>query len=368
MLNNLIGLLLTCFASTALASGIDPLLGLLHAEKMNPNFSFTFPFLASDISKVVVANGIYNFLLYPGPGNSDSPMFWHDGLDLRIPAGTPVYSQCSGFVSVREAGKYHSSVSIDETNEAGDRVGRLWTFTHIEMKTVSAEVLAAIAQQKIILKNTHLANVVRWVENEPGIPDQISVYDNLRYDHIHVTAKVDDNFVNLSRYAKYQDDVPPHIQNIYFVKNNTVEAVVAEGSHVRGEVDVAVENLDFVTGNPFPFTGVVQGKIEILDDSASVVFQRELVLPRILGDVNALYFQKLNVNGQTIRAVGDQFDRKSFFNFMHLDAIEKNGTTNAQGTWDTSLVPAGRYKLKVTIGDAKDNFSTQQVEFFVEHN
>jgi hypothetical protein len=341
--------------------------GLLPSEASQPNFKFPMPFFAEDLAKVQVARGYDDYLRYFYANTFGGEMY-HDGLDLRVPAGTRVRAIKPGRVTLREAQPFHSSISIDETDANGNSVGRRWSYTHIEFKTLPQNILDAAKTGNIVEAGEEIAQVVRWIEGYPGIEDQISPFDEKRYDHLHFQLNTGTATVNLSRYLDYADDIKPEIRTVYFVKDNskTVLSSTNNRQAVSGKVDIAIDVIDFANNSPFPMNTINAAEINVRNSLGNVVYTRKFNELTNRTTIKDLFLNTLEEGSTKIEAQGDQFARRSFFVMTHLSESGFDGSSDAKGGWDTGSVVRGIYKVEVVVKDEKLNVGRVEVEVLVD--
>jgi len=138
-------------------------------------------------------------------------MAWfHHGLDLKAPAGTPVYAPTGGIVDV---GYYYPRVKIPYTygvSIEGDN-GYRWEFHHIDPRTVPQEIIDLAKKHGHVASGAMLGRIYDASEMNAGI-----------FPHVHVNVIDQRGFYQnpLNFFPPFKSQNKPIIRAIYFVNRN----------------------------------------------------------------------------------------------------------------------------------------------------
>lgn len=171
---------------------------------------------------------------------------FHHGLDMRAPAGTPVYAPVAGVVGM---GYYYPRAQVPYTYEVfidGDD-GFRWEFHHIDQETIPKKVADLAKRHGRVERGVLLARIYDAPKFDPNIPA-----------HVHVDVIDRDGFYHnpLKFFPRVSDKTAPKIQGIYIVDvNNHVIAGRAQGIGLPtllppGKYELVLDIIDIIDGAP----------------------------------------------------------------------------------------------------------------------
>ena len=261
--------------------------------------------------------------LYHGTGSFS----FHQGVDIVVPDGTPVYPVESGVVTLSQKMKVFVRPGR----------GRSQQYWHI--------VPAVRVGQTVVASTTVLGNVRR------------------SYGHVHFSDVVDGRAVNPlapGRLTPYVDHTPPRVGPVELLRPATGAEVLPE--LVRGRVEIGVVAGDRPDrGGPGMWTGlpttpaVVAWKVEQAADDATVVPTRKVFdvrkrVPRA-EDFWKVYLRGTHQNMATFKL--HRFWRQQGLFVFRL------------GELDTRRLADGIYTISVTALDIRGNAATAREVFTV---
>ena len=199
--------------------------------------------------------------------NYASIPYFHGGVDLRVPAGTPVYAPVKGrvrlsryridasnaprrFVYYREPfrspapGQQRSNNDRNRYLEISltDEAGRNWMIRHIDPDSVPQKIRFFATTSEVLPAGSHLGNVIAW--HIPVTPRKET------YDHIHFeVTDAPGNYLNpLLLLPPRPDLLPPQIGGIWFCPNEREKAFPTYTGvpRISGNVDIIAEIADYV--------------------------------------------------------------------------------------------------------------------------
>lgn len=167
---------------------------------------------------------VNNFGLYQGDADPSSA-YLHDGIDIGLPNGTPIYAVAGGVVRANIGGNefYRTLIVEDE-----DQAGYGWGYTHVNSFLVQPG--------DRVKQGTRLA-VVNFAGLEHIHLDRVKLPPGGRWDEFFPLIHLDPE-----PYFEYTDTEQPIFQGSFrYVKDQSDEAFLpgADGKvHVSGDVDI----------------------------------------------------------------------------------------------------------------------------------
>jgi hypothetical protein len=138
--------------------------------------------------------------------------YFHHGIDMIAPFGTPVYTPCAGQVVNIENYSYPSELYWEVA--ILDPQGYVWQYHHIEQSSIPQAIYQAYAAYQadhqngaLITANTHIGNIVPWPVESFGYI----------FNHIHLNIlAAGDIYLNPLEFLDYtyRDEQAPQIQRV----------------------------------------------------------------------------------------------------------------------------------------------------------
>ncbi len=297
-----------------------------------------------------IGNSYGEFQYYGG-----SPYF-HPGIDILAPAGTPIYSVSSGYVKavLTISADLHWRVAIG--NSAGPEETEGWLYAHLDQATI------AVSEGDWVDEGQYLGDLVFW---------PVAGFHHLHFVKVRNSGVVwnsDWDFVGnpLDEMEQIGDTVAPKFEMAYGhqllgFNQNESGSYFPERAPLSGDVDIICKAYDYVnsdrwqvaphrldyriegavsTGwtNVFTFTGELD-----FDNNIDVIYQDDNVVnSRGNYDHRDFYFSLTNGNGN--------------------DVIE---ATDLAYAWNTADYPNGSYTIHVRATDRAGNVTEETMEVAV---
>lgn len=308
-------------------------------------------------------------------------------MDLRVPAGTKVFSPISGKIRISayriEASRkplkfeYLRSpfrqkpqigsryVEIAVTDESG----RIWMFRHLDPGELPPDLLEKERAGIPVRAGEQLGVVVAW--NAPILPDP-AIYHHMHFEILDP----DGYYFNPAAILKpLKDSIPPVIHGVWFVPDEGGKAFPpARGGipTVRGGIDIVAGITDSADGNRYIHSAYkirmgirAEAGEQVVPDADIVEWDR---LP-IKGDrtqmATVLYKESLTCDRKTIESNGNQGPR--FFLNILTNGDRKNGYSPGY-CFQTKNVPDGRYFVDIEASDLNGNTASGTWEFLVKNH
>lgn len=200
----------------------------------------------------------YGAVGQPLPLNGNDPATFHAAVDLQAPAGTGVFLLRPGRIVKaysNKRGQFHeATIELNEVDGDGLATNRFWIYTHLSADAVPAAVWSASDAGTTLPAGTSLGAINAWAfGGTTGVPEQIDVSNGARFDHLHLSLRVDEHFCNPLPFLSYADKEAPVVSAFHLLRAGTSEAL---GGDASGQaVDLVIEAYDLTTrnGQPSPF-------------------------------------------------------------------------------------------------------------------
>jgi murein DD-endopeptidase MepM/ murein hydrolase activator NlpD len=290
-----------------------------------------------------VAN-LFHTPLRPGTPKA----YFHGGIDIRKPRGTPVLAVADGTVRVYREGAFDNLV-LTQAN------GQEWEYRHLGPDSVPAAVRKAEKEKTDVAAGTVIGEVGAW--DGP-------------YDHLHLNRRDKDGKIRdpLFELIPVKDTVPTRIRAILFVRDGDDEPIEPGPDGVvtvSGKVDVVLDAIDRMDGetwgNPPALVHLRFGDREKLREYRPFVGGLPLEpvrpVPRYpRGDALCVYL----MTGPLACVNRIPGDPKQRFSVVVTNVGPAN-RPNADGCWDTTKTPDGDVTLSVRTRDHGGNWSERKV-------
>jgi hypothetical protein len=300
-----------------------------------------------------------------------SQAYFHHGVDIRRPSGTPAYAPRGGRVTQLY---YYNSPPLYFEVEITDTDGYRWQFHHIAETTVPQAVRSAYTNGTPIAAGQHIGDVVAW---------PVSAYGML-YHHVHLNViGPDGRFMNpLNFMHQHADTAAPVVRRV-FVGANAGSSALNDGTNgatVSGRVDVWAECEDLIPNEPYQLTLYkLTWELEEVGNTRShhlpeTTFWRFNFLPggsSTSANVHDVFKPSLSTPIGTVRTQGDYNARRFVYTVTNRVG---SGVNDASGYWDTAQVrnglrvwPNGQYRLTVRAYDGRGNSGSRSITVTVNN-
>jgi hypothetical protein len=306
---------------------------------------------------------VNNFGLYQG---SDAPesVYFHDGLDIVLPNGTPLYAIAPGYVRAIIGQPPYRHMIVEDA----ERPGWAWQYVHIDD--------IAFRVGEFVPDGAALA-VVSFVGLEHVHLNRVLIEEGGSWNDVYALS-----FVQSIHLFEFNDTEPPTIQTPFRYFINDADLELRDGSPVRvsGEVDIVAAMRDggqYAHGN----AGSLRGYGDRLAPERAVVSIARGDRPNEpVWEHVAFDFSKLVLGFRRGFSLRDPDRVYTIFKFRPLvqtappgnynrvfsyyvltnrgnDEVEPRRIDAADGraAWDTRALPDGEYVVTVRAWDAAGN-------------
>jgi len=269
--------------------------------------------------------------------------YYHPGLDILVPAGTPVYAVKSGWVKavLTTSAQWHWRVAVGDSAGTAECDG--WLYAHLDQPTIQ------VSPGDWVNQGDYLGDIVEW---------PTSGFHHIHFVKIRNVGQpwaADWAFIAnpLDELEEIQDLYKPTIESCYpeqkfaFFTNGT-HSYFAPGTPISGDVDILarvgdkINNLNWLCS---PYTVAY----EIRNDTVTTALIHSVTFTGRL-----FYEQNINVVYQD----DAQFDTRGDYEarvFYHIitntDGDSVIEATDTSGCWRTTAFNDGWYWVKVYVAD-----------------
>jgi len=277
-----------------------------------------------------------------------SGSYYHPGIDILAPAGTPVYAVKDGYVKavLTTSASLHWRVAVGDSAGAAECDG--WLYAHLDQATIAVNVGDPVSAGQ------YLGNLVNW---------PVADFHHLHFVKIRnsgVTWNSDWQFVGnpLDELDVIDDPDPPTFQNAFggdrfaFCQNEEVSYFFS-GEALAGDVDIICRASDRVNSTwllaPYKLEYMIQGDSSI-PWTTSVVFTGDLDWDHL---VDVVYQDDGYLNSQ-----GDYQSRVFYFNLTNTDGDGIIEASDKPLSWQTAYFHNGQYTVSARATDRYGNATT----------
>ncbi|MCP4569981.1 MAG: peptidoglycan DD-metalloendopeptidase family protein [FCB group bacterium] len=302
--------------------------------------------LQRDSTTHLIGNSYGEYQRYGG-----SPYF-HPGLDILAPAGTPVYAVKSGYVKaiLTISADLHWRVAIGDSSGAAECDG--WLYAHLSQWTIP------VIEGQWVNEGDYLGDLVVW---------PVSDFHHLHFVKIRHTGVVwDSNWEFLANpldeLVGITDPDTPVFENAIgtqkfaFVENETT-SYFSEGSPVNGDVDIVCKAYDYINHYSWRLAPY-QMEYRIEGDS-SIPWTNSVCFTGLLdyaNNVSSVY----QTDGVCLTE-GDYGSRNYYFNLTNTDGDSIIEASDQPYSWPTADFHNGQYTIYVRAWDRAGNSSVESM-------
>ena len=297
-----------------------------------------WPVLSSLVSHPI-GNSYGEYQFYGG-----EPYF-HPGLDIMAPPGTPVYAVKSGYVKavLTTSAELHWRVAVGDS--AGPQECDGWLYAHLDEATI------AVYEGEWVEEGQYLGSLVTW---------PIADFHHLHFVKIRnsgVTWNADWQFIGnpLDELGVIDDSTAPTFYNtsgsqkLSFCQNES-SSYFSAGSPVSGDVDIICRADDMINHTwglaPYELDYRIEGDSSI-PWTTSVRFSGLLAWD---GNVDVVY-----QNDGYLNSLGDYDYRIFYFNLTNTDGDGVIEASDRLSSWQTANFHNGQYVIHMRASDRFGN-------------
>jgi len=290
--------------------------------------------------------------------NYGSKSYYHPGIDIMAPAGTPVYAVKSGYVKavLTISAELHWRVAIGDSAGAAECDG--WLYAHLDEKSIAAN------EGDRVEAGDFLGNLVEWPTAE---------FHHLHFVKIrHSGVTWDSDWQFIGNPLDELDNIPDHDAPVFenvmdgqplaFCRNES-DDFFEEGEALNGPVDIVARIYDYINHpewklSPYKIEYKIEGDT-LIDWTPVVTFSGELD-----------YDHAIDVLFREDECCGSQSDydnRVFYFNLTNTDSDSLIEISDRTESWKTGYFHNGDYTVSVRASDRAGNATTIQMPVAIEN-
>ncbi|MFH1701090.1 MAG: peptidoglycan DD-metalloendopeptidase family protein [Candidatus Zixiibacteriota bacterium] len=285
--------------------------------------------------------------------------YFHPGIDILAPAGTPVCAVKSGYVKaiLTTSAELHWRVVIGDFGGEEECDG--WLYAHLDESSITVE------EGQRVEAGTIIGKLVEW---------PVAGFHHLHFAKVRHSGEVWDSnwqFIGnpLDELDPLHDSIAPVFENaigeqLLAFSVNESEYYFNEGEALSGNVDIIARVYDYINDDnwkvaPYqidykiegkaslPWMNVVNftGKIEF-DKNVEVIYKRDQLCP----------------------TRGNYDDRQFFHVITNTDGDNEIEESDAGFSWETDKFPDGQYTIYVRATDKAGNVTVASMDATVSNN
>jgi hypothetical protein len=316
---------------------------------------FSLPVAAGDLPWPVKApDGIYRIGNSHGEYQKYGPVpYFHPGIDILVPVGTPVYAISSGYVKavLTISGSLHWRVAIGDS--PGSETCDGWMYAHLSLESIP------VNEGDFVEAGQYIGSVVEW---------PVADFHHLHLSRIRHSGErwdPDWTFIGnpIDELVPLPDSIPPKIEPTFgkqllaFCDNET-GAYFFSGAPLSGQVDIICRAGDIINAPewkvaPYTLSYRIKGP-------ASTPWVRSVNFSGLIAeDHDILTVYRAD---DVCRSYGDYNHREFFYTLTNTERTESDVPVHETGCWNTSEFPNGSYWILVRATDKAGNIALDSME------
>jgi hypothetical protein len=282
--------------------------------------------------------------------------YFHPGIDILVPAGTPVYAIKSGYVKavLTTSAELHWRVAIGDSAGAAPCDG--WLYAHLDMNTI------AVYEGEYVTEGQFLGNIVVW---------PIANFHHLHFVKIHnsgTTWDSDWTFIGnpLDELEHITDPDAPVFENVigtqkFAFTHNETASYFPQGATLSGDVDIICMTYDYINHYSWQLAPY---KLEYkIDGDSAIPWTTSFTFTGLLDYANNV--DVVYRNDAVCDSRGDYDYRWYYFNLTNTDGSGTISAANRPRSWQTAYFHNGDYQISARASDRAGNVSTTAMSVHV---
>lgn len=284
--------------------------------------------------------------------------YFHPGIDILVPSGTPVYAIKSGYVKavLTTSAELHWRVAIGDSADAAPCDGYL--YAHLDMSTI------AVYEGEYVTEGQFLGKIVVW---------PIANFHHLHFVKIHnsgTTWSSDWSFVGnpLDELEGITDPDAPVFENAlgsqkFAFCQNESSRYFSEGGTISGDVDIICRVYDYINHYNWKLT---PHKLEYkIDGDSSVPWTTSVIFTGLLDYANNV--DVIYRNDAVCESRGDYDYRWYFMNLTNTDGDGAITASDRAHSWQTANFHNGNYTVSARASDRAGNVTTTSMTISISN-
>ncbi|MEE9442211.1 MAG: M23 family metallopeptidase [candidate division Zixibacteria bacterium] len=285
--------------------------------------------------------------------------YFHPGIDILAPAGTPVYAVESGYVKavLTTSADLHWRVVIGDNKGADECDG--WLYAHLDESSITVE------EGQWIEAGTMIGRLVKW---------PVAGFHHLHFAKVRHSGKVWDSnwkFIGnpLDELDPLDDKIAPVFENaignrLLAFSVNESEYYFNEGEALSGDVDIIARVYDYINDEnwkvaPYQIEYMIAGKATIKWTNA-VNFTGNIDFDK---NVEVIYKR------DQLCSTRGNYDYRQFFHVItNTDGDDKIEKSDAGFSWETGKFPDGQYTIYIRAADKAGNATVASMDVTVANS